>query len=120
MSLLSLHQYLQYDSCHVEHIKRSIVVSQTLRLRRKCSEENDFDSNVENLQECSRKRVYPEQFIKEIVACALQSACHNSPNNNKQEKEIGVLLVTTYHPKLKDLNSLIKRNLQYLYADQEA
>ena len=28
-------------------------------------------------------------------------------------------LVTTYHPRLKDLSSLIKRNLQYLYADEE-
>ena len=25
------HQYLHYDSCHAEHIKRSIILSQTLR-----------------------------------------------------------------------------------------
>ena len=24
------HQYLHYDSCHAEHIKRSIIFSQTL------------------------------------------------------------------------------------------
>ena len=28
-------------------------------------------------------------------------------------------IVTTYHSRLKDLSSLIKRNLQYLYVDQE-
>ena len=50
------HQYLP-DSCHAEHIKRSIIFSQTLRLKRICSEKNDLDSNVENLKELFRKRV---------------------------------------------------------------
>ena len=28
------HQCLHYDSCHAEHIKRSIIFSQTLQLKR--------------------------------------------------------------------------------------
>ena len=44
------HQYLHYDSCHAEHIKRSTVFSQILRLKRICSEKNYLDSNVENLK----------------------------------------------------------------------
>ena len=32
------HQYLQYDSCHADHIKTSIIFSQRLRLKRICSE----------------------------------------------------------------------------------
>ena len=31
------HQYLHYSSCHAEHIKKSVIYSQTLRLRRICS-----------------------------------------------------------------------------------
>ena len=112
------HQYLHYDSCHAEHIKRSIVFSQTLRLKRICSE-NDLDSNVENLKEWFRKRGYPEQLIKNQVARAFQSARSNSANNSKREKETGIPIVITYHTRLKDLSSLIKRNLQYLYADQK-
>ena len=57
-------------------------------------------------------------MIKNQVARAFQSASNNSANNSKREKETGILLVTTYHPRLKDLSSLIKRNVQYLYADQ--
>ena len=113
------HQYLHYDSCHAEHIKRSIVFSQALRLKRICSEKNDLNSNVENLKEWFRKRAYPEQLIKNQVARAFQSARNNSANNSKREKETGIPLVTTYHPRLKDLRNLIKRNLQYLYADQD-
>ena len=58
-------------------------------------------------------------MIKSQVTRAFQSARNNSANNSMQEKETGISLVTTYHPRLKDLSSLIKRNLQYLYADQE-
>ena len=38
------HQYLHYDSCHAEHIKRSIIFSQALRLKRVCSQKSDLDS----------------------------------------------------------------------------
>ena len=113
------HRYPLYDSCHAEHIKRSIAFSQTIRLKRICFEKRDLDSNVENLSEWFRKRGYPEQLIKNQVARALQSASNNSANRSKQEKETGIPLVTTYHPRLKDLSSLVKRNLQFLYADQE-
>ena len=50
------HRYLHYDSCHADHIKRSIIFSQTLRLKRICSEKNDLNVDVEDLQIWSRKR----------------------------------------------------------------
>ena len=58
-------------------------------------------------------------MIKDQVAIALQSVSNISVSNGKREKETGVPLGTTYHPRLKDLSSFIKRNLQYRYADQE-
>ena len=59
-------------------------------------------------------------MIKEDHAAReFQSTSNNSANNSKREKETGVPLVTTYHPKLQDLSSLIKRNLQYFYAGKE-
>ena len=92
------HQYLQnYD--HAEHIKRSIIFSQTLRPKRICSEKTDFDGNVENLREWFRKKGYPEQLIKNQVARAFQSASNNSANRSKQEKETEIPLVATYHPR---------------------
>ena len=44
------HQYFHYDSCHAEHIKRSIIFSQTLRLKRICSQKSDLDSHVKELK----------------------------------------------------------------------
>ena len=88
----------------------------SLRLRRICSRKNYLDSNVENLKDWFRKRGYPEQCIKDQVARAFQSASNNSANNSKQLKETDVLLVITYYPRF---SSLVKKNLQYLYADRE-
>ena len=45
------HQYLHCDSCHAEHIKRSIAFSQTLRLKRIFSEKNDLKSSVHNVKQ---------------------------------------------------------------------
>ena len=44
------HQYLHYNSCHAEHIKKSIIYSQTLRLRRICSGRKGLKSHVKDLK----------------------------------------------------------------------
>ena len=75
------------------------------------SENSDLDSNVVNLKEWFRKMGYPEQLINTQVAPALPSASNKSATNSKQGKESGVLLVTTYHSRLKDLNSWTKKEL---------
>ena len=52
---------------------------------------------------------YPEQLIQNQVACAFQSVSNNGPNGSKKEKETGIPLVITYHPRPKDLSSLVSR-----------
>ena len=61
------HQYLHYDSCHADHIKRSIIFSQTLQLKRICSEKNNLNVHVEDLKAWICYRGYPDQLIKEQV-----------------------------------------------------
>ena len=43
------YQYIHYDSCHADHIKRSIIFSRTLRLKRICSEKSNL--NVHDLND---------------------------------------------------------------------
>ena len=110
------HQYLHYDSCHADHIKRSIIFSQTLRLKRICSEKNDLNVHVEDLKTWFRKRGYPDYLIKEQAERALLVT---PSDENKSKKENGVLLVVTYIPALKNLSQVIRKNLQLLYADKQ-
>ena len=57
------HQYLEYTSSHPEHTKKSIVYSQTLRLRRICSFETDFLKRKNEMKSWFLKRGYPERLI---------------------------------------------------------
>ena len=57
------HQYLHYESCNGDHIKRSIISSQTIRLKRLCSEKNDLNAQVEK----NKKRFYSSIRLAESV-----------------------------------------------------
>ena len=59
------HQYLHYASSHPKHAKRSVVFSQTVRISRLCSEENDFKSYRSQMKSWFLKREYPEKLIED-------------------------------------------------------
>ena len=44
------HQYLHYDSCHPEHMKKSSVHSQGLRIKRLCSDSENCETHLKNLK----------------------------------------------------------------------
>ena len=58
------HQYLNYLSSHSEHTKRSIVYSQTLRVNKLSSLEQDFNYHKWNMKKWFIKRGYPESVIE--------------------------------------------------------
>ena len=110
------HQYLHYDSCHADYIKRSIIFNQTLRLKRICSEKNDLNVHVEDLKIWFRKRGYPYYLIQEQVEKALRL----TPSDENNSKKVnGVPLVVTYNPTFKNLFQVKRKNLQLLYADKQ-
>ena len=98
------HQYLHYSSSHPEHTKRSIIYSQTLRLKSLCSLEKDFKEKLSEMKSWFLKRGYPEQ----IINCEMKKVNFRK-NKSKIEinKKKGVPFVITYHSKLKDLNKVI-------------
>ena len=101
------HQYLHYDSCHADHIKRSTIFSQTLPLKRICSEKNDLNAHVEHLKLCFRKREYPGNLIKEQVEEVLRLI----PGDEIISKKVNVVpLQVTYNPAFKNLSHMIRKN----------
>ena len=99
------HQYLHYSSGHPEHTKRSIIYSQTLRLKRLCSLEKDFKEKLSEMKSWFLNRGYPEQIIDyEMEKVNFRENKKKSGINKKKV----VPFVVAYHPKLKNLRRSLK------------
>ena len=59
----NFHEYLNYDFCHSELMKRSSVCSQRLRIKRLCSDSKDCETHLKNLKKWFHDRDYPENII---------------------------------------------------------
>ena len=94
----------------------SIIFSQTLWLKRICSEKNDLNVHVEDLKIWFRKRGYPDYLIKEQAEKALRLTPSDENNSRKVN---GVSLVVTYNPAFKNFSQVMRNNLQLLYAYEQ-
>ena len=59
------HQYLHYDSCHPDHMKKSSIYIQGLRIKRLCSDGHKLQKHLENLKNWFCERGYPGGLIDE-------------------------------------------------------
>ena len=89
------HQYLHYASSHLEHTKRSVVFSQTLRISR-CSDGIDFKNYRSQMKSWFLKRGYLEKLIKHEMRKR-----GNKEGIKKVKGVKGIPFVVTYHPQLK-------------------
>ena len=104
------HQYLHYLSACPDHIKRSAVFSQTLRISRLCSHEENFIKHKANMKSWFLKREYPKKFI----SAEMDKVKFSNNDNNKTQK--GIPLVVTYHPLLTSFSSIVN-NIHLLHMD---
>ena len=81
------HQYLQQNSCHPHHTKTSIPYSQSLRLRRICSQDEDFERRTEQLKEHLRLRGYHAQEVEPAIqrAASLQRTHCLQPRERERQ-----------------------------------
>ena len=109
------HQYLHYASSHPEHTKRSVVFSQTLRISRLCSEENDFKNYRSQMKSWFLKRGYPEKLIEN----EMRKVKFGKEGIKKAKGVKGIPFVVTYHPQLKNLGRIINQNIYLLNMNEE-
>ena len=58
------HQYLLVSSCHPQHTKRAIPFSLALRLRRICSNPDNYKLRTDELIDCLANHRYDKTFLK--------------------------------------------------------
>ena len=75
--------------------------------------------SLKELKNWFSKRGYPEKIIRKQVNRALRSEENVKQKDWQHMKENGVPLVVTCNPNFKNLSFLIRKSLQFLYADPE-
>ena len=88
------HQYLHFQSSHPKHKKKSIVYSQTLRVGRECSQEEDYKNYCNQMKSWFLKRSYPEH----LTDTEMKKVKFKSREKTEKSKLKGVPFVATYHP----------------------
>ena len=115
------HSYLLYSSSHPNHTKRSIPFSQFLRLRRLCSEDEDFQSKSLEMREFFVQRGYPTSLLDTAFSKASQNTrskiLSNSVTNVTDHNRTP--LVLTFHPFNFKVCDVIRKNFHILKNDSE-
>ena len=91
------------------------MYNQGLRVKRTCSEKEDFLKHVREIKLWFLKRGYPGNIIDQELG---KIEFSESPQRtNKRDK--GVSLGGTYHPQLQNIIRTFHRHLYFLYTDQK-
>ena len=115
------HQFLEFSSCHPFHTKRSIPYSQTLRLRRICSEDKDFYQRVKELKGYLKARGYDMAMVEKQVLEAMrisrdEALAEHDNRDNRNDRDV---FVTTYHPALSEKLFRIFKNAHSVLTRRE-
>lgn len=105
------HNYLQRDSAHPEHSKKSIPYSQFLRLQRIVSDQNTLKKRIREYIEYFANSGYKR---KELEKTANQVLYHKPMINAKIQDRNTVRFITPYNRTLPDMKSLINKHWSML------
>ena len=113
------HLYLNSRSCHPQHIIKNIPKGQLIRVRRICSEDADYDFHAKKMKQYFVSRGYNEKYLQ-LINEDVRKLERNELLRDKAEllqKDSHMAFVCTWHPKLKQLPSILHQNYNILSAD---
>ena len=111
------HQFLHFDSAHPLSLKKSIVYSQCLRIKRICSDKEDFNIEISNLIHFFLSNGYPMSIIKNGIEKANKSKREDLLTYNSKKSSDRIPLVLEHHPLVHSLARTIKQDFALLKGD---
>ena len=112
------HDYILYSSAHPQRCKDSIPYSQFLRLRRICSDIEDFDFNVLFLSRFFAKKSYPLELLEEAALLARRKDRNSlllpKPPQREDDSNNKLFFVTRYNPNDSTVKDIVFKNWQIL------
>ena len=112
------HIYLNASSCHPEHLIKNIPKSQFLRLRKLCSDTSEYLNQSNKYIKFFIQRGYDSMYLKkltkEMLSLSQNQLLKPKPQSTNDSKSI---FITTWHPALKSLKSIIDRSYHIIEND---
>ena len=108
--------YLMYTSAHPTHCKKGIPLGQFLRIRRICTEREDFVKQSVDKGKHFIRRGYPTDLVVKAFKKALQmdrSSLLRPPEPKDKANESNIL-VTSYNPGFQGLKTVVQENWDIL------
>ena len=110
--------YLNKSSNHPKHVIKNIPKGQFIRLRRICSEKEDYFLNCEKLCYYFLKRGYSQrtlqQTIREVYLIKRETLLEDKL---KAEKDPQMIFVCEWHPNLSTIPQILKNHFHLLEND---
>ena len=110
--------YLDYSSCHPTSCKKAIPYSQFLRLRRICSDLDDFTVQSRLLAYSFHKANYPDNIIQDGFNRAFKldrdSLLNKTNPKSNQDGKDKLFLITDFHPSYRAVLDITYNNWDML------
>ena len=116
------HNYLHHTSLHPDHCKKAIPYSQFLRLRRICSDNDDFVGRTLEMKTYFLARGYPETSLDNDlrrVSAVPRDDALTPPSHRNDNAGNKVPLVLTYNPFNTGTKRILLDNFDILSTDPE-
>ena len=110
------HQYLLVSSCHPQHTKRSIPFSLALRLRRICSNPDNYKLRTNELVDYLANRGYDKTYLKTQIQRTSDILRTDALTNKPKTQTETTPFVITYNPALPNLAHIIHQHSNVLYS----
>ena len=112
------HLYLHKKSCHPHHVIKNIPKGQFIRVRRICSNIEDFNVHAETMKKNFVARGYDPRNLDQVIKIVRKMNRKDLLQDKlRPTKEGNSVLVCTWHPKLRNMSSILKENYNILNAD---
>ena len=103
------HMYLDFNSFHPSSLKKSIVYSQCLRLKRICSDHEDYINQTSRLSEFFFSAGYPVSIIKNGIKRAAKFRRDDLLIQKEVVPKKRIPFVTQYHPLIKKFSPTLRK-----------
>ena len=92
------------------------MYSQRFRIKRLCFSNVAFENHLESLRSWLQNRGYPKTLVDNQLNCVTEI---RQTSHQTYKRGNDAPLVLTYHPRLKNVNDIIKKHLAFLYAKEQ-